>query len=267
MTQAVKAFTLGADIECFLAKKDTAEIISAEGIIKGTKYDPYVFDPENKFFSTSLDNVMAEHTIPPTDNVDDWVSSILKSKNYIESLDDSLCTAYIPSARLADVYLNTPNAQLFGCEPDFNAWKDGEMNPPPSKSIANLRTAGFHVHAGYNTPSMEQNINIMKWFDVYVTLPSLLIEPDNERRMMYGKAGAFRHKPYGMEARTLSSYFASTPELMKWVFDNTKEAVERALSGEEMPTELAELTRTVIDVADKNKAKELCDKYNITICA
>jgi hypothetical protein len=260
-------YTIGADIECFLADKETNEIVSAEGIIKGTKWQPFIFDEANEFFSTSLDNVMAEHCIPPTDNVGDWVSGILKARNYIESLDNKLCTAFIPSARLADKWLQTENANIFGCEPDFNAWLDGEMNPPVEKSIYNLRTAGFHVHVGYDNPSIKMNVNIMKFFDVYLTLPSLLIEPDNERRQMYGKAGAFRNKNYGMEARTLSSFFASEEKYMTWVFEQTNFFVPKVLAGEQLPEELLLLTEQVINNNDKLKAEELCIKNNITICA
>lgn len=263
----MKKYTIGADIECFLADKETNEIVSAEGIVKGTKWEPFVFDETNKFFSTSLDNVMAEHCIPPTDNVGDWVSGILKARHYIESLDNKLCTAFIPSARLADKWLQTENANIFGCEPDFNAWLDGEMNPPVEKSIPNLRTAGFHVHVGYDNPSIEMNVRIMKFFDAYLTLPSLLIEPDNERRHMYGKAGAFRNKAYGMEARTLSSFFASEEKYMAWVFEQTNLFVPKVLAGEQLPEELLILTEQVINANDKAKAEELCIKNNITICA
>lgn len=260
-------YKIGADIECFLSDKQTGEIVSAEGIIQGTKWNPFVFDNTNEFFSTSLDNVMAEHCIPPTNNVKDWVSSILKSRHYIESLDNSLCTAFIPSARLDEKWLQTENANTFGCEPDYNAWKFGEINPEIIKEIPNLRTAGFHVHVGYDNPSVETNIQLMKFFDVYLTLPSLLIEPDNERRQMYGKAGAFRHKEYGMEARTLSSFFASEERLMEWVFNQTNILVPKVLNNESLHEDFLYLTEDIINNNDKEKARELCLKHDITICA
>ncbi len=39
-----------------------------------------------------------------------------------------------------------------------------------------------------------------------------MYDKDTERRGMYGKAGAFRPKPYGVEYRTLSNAWLSNDE-------------------------------------------------------
>lgn len=252
-------FKIGADIEAFLQDKETKEIVSAEGIVKGTKRNPFVFDETNKFFATSLDNVLAEHCIPPVTNVDDFVNNIMKSQLYLNSLDDRLCTAFLPSAHLDPKYLQTRNAQTFGCEPDYNAWNDGMPNDRPSAEDLTLRTAGFHVHLGYENPSYEMNILFMKYFDMYVTMPALIIEPENERRLLYGKAGAFRNKDYGMEARTLSSYFASTPELIKWVYQNTIQAIDALNNG----VPLVENVEEIINNCDIDSALLITQELNI----
>jgi hypothetical protein len=250
--------TIGADIEYFLKDKTTQEIISAEGIVQGTKDSPFNFNPEDKHFATSLDNVMVEHCIPISNNHSDFVKNILLCQNYLENLDDRLCLAIQPSARLHERFLQTRNSQTFGCEPDFNCWLDGEPNPRPSSAVNNLRTAGFHVHIGYNDPSVEANLMLMKAFDTYVTLPSLLLEPDNERRELYGKAGAFRHKPYGMEARTLSSFFASTPTLMEWVYNQTQFAIQ---NNELLLHDVS--VSEIINTNNKEMAERVCKEYNI----
>ena len=56
---------VGSDVEFFLQDRTTGEVVSAEGLVKGTKEEPFFFDPENSFFATSLDNVAYEGNIPP----------------------------------------------------------------------------------------------------------------------------------------------------------------------------------------------------------
>lgn len=252
--------TIGADIEYFLQDKQSKEIITAEGIIQGTKYEPFCFDQNNKFFATSLDNVLAEHCIPPVDltNKQGFIENILKSQHYIESLNENICLAIQPSARLLDKYLQSETAKTFGCEPDYNCWNGGDANPRPTSAVSNLRTAGFHVHFGYEKPGYDENIEFAKRFDLFVTLPALLIEPENERRLLYGKAGSFRNKPYGLEVRTLSSYFASSPELIGWVFEQSKVVVENINNPmPEFPIE------DVINTKNYEFAKEICKQLNI----
>jgi hypothetical protein len=253
--------TIGADIEYFLKDRGTGEIVSAEGIVRGTKDEPYQFSKDNEFFATSLDNVMVEHCIPISKTPSDFVKNILFCQSYLETLDEKLCLAIQPSARLDEKWLQTETSQTFGCEPDFNCWLEGEVNPRPSSAISNLRTAGFHVHIGYENPSVEMNIKLMKAFDLYVTLPSLLLEPDNERRELYGKAGAFRHKKYGMEARTLSSFFASNPPLMEWVYNQT----ELAIANIDNPLISQVNVEEVINGNDKDRAKQIATALNINL--
>lgn len=257
--------TIGADIEAFLQDIETGEIVSAEGIVQGSKNEPFVFDETNKFFATSLDNVLAEHCIPPSNNEEEFLSAILKCQDYLNHMDERLCTAWLPSARLDEKYLQTDNAKLFGCEPDYNCWLDGMPNSRPSSAVSNLRTAGFHVHVGYDEPSVEDNINFMKYFDMYVTLPSLLLEPANERRELYGKAGSFRHKPYGMEARTLSSYFASSPELISWVYKATQDAIQHYNNQTPLHPEVEQLINSV-DIENIQMVVDI-NNINATIAA
>lgn len=261
----IQNFLIGADIEAFLRDKQTQGIVSAEGIVKGSKYEPFNFDPSNRWFGTSLDNVLAEFTIPPTTDEGSFLSSILHCKQYIDTMDDRLCSAFIPCHRMDEQYLQTENAQTLGCEPDYDAWRNGAVNPRPSGKSTNLRTAGFHVHIGYDLPSVDMNVLLMKVFDVFVTLPAMLIEPDNERRTLYGKAGSFRHKEYGMEARTLSSFFASTPELIRWVFRQTNNAIECVNNFQARELVESERFLVAINSGDKHLAQQIVTELNINL--
>ena len=60
---------------------------------------------------------------------------------------------------------------------------------------------------------------MVKLLDVFLGIPSVIIDPDKERRKLYGKAGAFRLTKYGFEYRTLSSYMMSKDSILNLIWD------------------------------------------------
>lgn len=66
-----------------------------------------------------------------------------------------------------------------------------------------------HIHLGYNDIEVpfngrihkykvdEQRARIVQAMDLFIGIPSVIMEPDNKRKELYGQAGAFRPKPYG----------------------------------------------------------------------
>jgi hypothetical protein len=247
--QRLRNVLIGSDVEFFLQDKETKEIVSAEGYIKGTKWEPFQYDPENKYFASSLDNVLAETCVPPVtpEQQDKWIQNFVKALNYFNgSIPPRLCTTAIPSAFLDDKYLQTDQAKIFGCEPDYNVWtrstnpkpsldkmvEDGLITKEDMPKYSRLRSAGFHVHFGHEEGSnTETNEMIVKACDLVLGVPSVLMEPSNERRKLYGKAGCFRFKDYGIEYRVLSSFFASTEELIAWVFRGAKRVINMVNDG------------------------------------
>lgn len=276
----VNILKIGADIEMFLQNKK-GKIVSAEGYVKGTKYNPFVFDPENKYFSTSLDNVMAEFTIPPVDDRKNFIEYIKRGIGYINTINPDLKCIAQPAARLDWEYLKTENAQMFGCEPDMNAYTMW-TNPRPKAEGKNLRTAGFHVHISYENPyPVYDLVNpdetyikndtirciITKAMDLFLSVNMVLIEPENERKVLYGKAGAYRPKPYGLEYRSLSNYAASSPKMMGYVFDQTLRAL-KWLEREKNQTLInskgfSEYLENTINQNNKKQAKYLKNKFKI----
>lgn len=90
-----------------------------------------------------------------------------------------------------------------------------------------------HIHIGYPNPSVETTEKIVKAFDIFVVLPSLLLDTDKERRKLYGKAGAFRFKdPWGVECRALSNFWIHSDDSMRWVYNQTIKAVNTVLDNE-----------------------------------
>jgi hypothetical protein len=72
---------------------------------------------------------------------------------------------------------------------------------------------------------------LTKSLDVWLGLPSLVWDQDDRRRTLYGAAGAFRPKPYGMEYRVLSNKWINDPLLRKTVFHNTLKAIEATFNN------------------------------------
>lgn len=227
MRVAIVNPTIGADVEMFFQHKD-GEIVSAEGFVKGEKHKPFVFDPANKFFSTSLDNVLAEFTIPPSTSIEEWLHNLKKSADYINSIAPPECRAVaLPAANLHPRFLQTENAQLFGCDSDFNVWERC-INPRPNAEDVTLRSAGGHIHVGWENPSdgFDECEAVVKAMDLFLGVPSVLQEPNNKRKELYGKAGAFRKKDYGVEYRTISNYYMNSDHLMQWAYNNTIDAID-----------------------------------------
>jgi hypothetical protein len=236
MDKRVKNWKIGADIEFFLKDKQTGEIVSAEGFVQGTKHNPFNFDKSNKFFATSLDNVLAEGCIPP---IEAGPTGNEKFKLYIQkliayfnhSIPSHLVVASVPSAILDPKWLQTENSKTFGCDPDLCVWTKS-VNEKPTGVNENLRSAGGHIHIGHDDPdNMETNEAIIKAMDLFVGIPSVLQEPENERKSLYGKAGCFRFKNYGVEYRTISNYYAGDDRLSDWVYNATSKAIEAVNEG------------------------------------
>jgi hypothetical protein len=259
--------TIGADIEVFLQNINSGEIISAEGIIKGTKEEPFHFDEFENHFATSLDNVMAEFNIPPAKDAQRFANNILYAMGWINGfIPENVKTLVQPAAHVNYSYLQTDNAKVFGCEPDYNAWLMGEENGKPCVT-GNLRSCGGHIHIGYDNPDISTSMELIRAMDIFIGLPSVLQEPDNERKLLYGKAGAFRSKSYGAEYRTVSNYYVDKKELMEWVFNNTMQAIEFVNNRNILTREQGEGIIHAINTADKTLAKDICEYFGVKLAA
>lgn len=255
--------TIGADIEVFLQDKNTSQIVTAEGIIKGSKHEPFKFLDENPYFATSLDNIMAEFCIPPAREADEFHSYIAKAMKYIsDTIPKDLKPLAIPSALIHEKYLQTENAKTFGCDPDYNAWIFATQNPRP-ESLTTLRSCGGHIHLGYDKPNASVSMSLIQAMDIFLGLPSILQEPENQRKSLYGKAGCFRFKSYGVEYRTISNYYVSSPELTKWVFNNTLSAVEFVNAKNTISEEEGRAIQAAINHNDTPLAETLCTYFGV----
>jgi hypothetical protein len=238
----MKHVRIGSDPETFL-QDATGRFISSVGLIGGSKDEPM---PIGKGCSVQEDNVTVEFNTPPTNNVDEFVKSINYNLDWIARRADELGlkVVYNPSAVFDKEQLNTEAAQTFGCDPDFNAWEYGAPNPRPQSRNRNLRSAGGHIHI--EAPHLDK-IELAKAMDLFVGVPMMRFDTDKKRRQLYGKAGAFRPKSYGIEYRTASNAWLQSDDTKRWVFDQSQKAVEFVESGKQIPDELGDMIQIAIN--------------------
>lgn len=233
----IELLQVGADVEEFLydpIKRIPTPVI---GLIGGTKEAPMpVLESVDKGFALQEDNVALEYNIPPAGSVGAFVSNLMEIRKEIQQRVHALGLAPAITASMAftEDQLRHPQAQRFGCEPDFNVW-ERKINEPPSASEASktLRTAGGHIHVSFTVDGKPVNEDdhqiemelVVMALDLYLGVPFALLDPDTKRSQMYGRAGAFRPKPYGIEYRVLSNYWTTTPELMMYTFSQIETAI------------------------------------------
>lgn len=224
----IKNITLGTDPELFLQKDN--KIISAIGKIGGSKSEPQPISDEGHFIQE--DNVAIEYNIPPCKNVDDWIFHHNFVKDYLEVLVSGMgCTLAIqPSAVLDESELDNDIARLAGCEPDFDVWNEC-INEPADLSATNSRSCGGHISVGWDNPTQEQQLDMVKAMDATVGLESVLLDNDIERKKLYGKAGCFRFREYGIEYRSLSNFWIKNDESLNWAWNTTMKAIDLVNSG------------------------------------
>lgn len=220
---------VGADPELFVCEGDVISV--GVGCIGGSKREPLAVDKG----AVQEDNVLGEFNIHPASSRMQFVDNIKTVWDQLNSIlaGSGKSTKVIQSHEYTprEIRRAGPQAMEFGCDPDYNAWT-GTVNETP-RPATGLRTAGGHVHIGYDNPSEETSYAIAQVCDYLLGLPSVLIDQDGRRKEMYGKAGACRIKPYGVEYRVLSNFWLADSSYMEWVYDQAIRAAIIVLSNEQ----------------------------------
>jgi len=251
-------FYIGADPELFIKTK-YGSYKSAVGLIGGSKETPRPID--NLGNAILEDNVAVEFNIQPAENVMQFRAHIHKVLNYIRSIlpDYNLDTASAVS--FPEDELNTPQAQEFGCMPDYNAWQK-RVNEKPYAQDKNLRSAGGHIHVG-SAIAINDPIGVIRAMDLFLGVPSLVLDDGKLRRELYGKAGCFRIKPYGAEYRTLSNFWIFDDNLIDWAYHGTQRALEFVSNGSVIAPEHEYMIQRCINNSDMNDYHMLKEAYNL----
>ena len=250
--------TIGADPEMFL-QDTTGKFISSIGLFGGTKEKPRPL--KNVGFFVQEDNVAVEFNIPPDSRRKVFINNIQYAIKEIEKEIKSrhLKLAIVPSAHFELDQLNNPKAREFGCNEDLNVWTMS-ANPRPKAKDKTLRSAGGHVHIA----SKNDSIGLGRAMDLFAGVPSVLFDQDKERRELYGKAGAIRIKPYGIEYRTLSNFWIKSQELIDKVFTQVIQAIHFVADKKQsIPREDAIKIIKCINNSDPSFVPELTEKYGL----
>lgn len=244
-------FLVGADPELFLRDPKTGVFISGHNALPGTKQKPFPV----KSGAVQIDGTALEFNIDPAKSCDEFVSNIADVMKEMQAMAGQFGTIVAePVAEYDEPYFKTiPEFALeLGCTPDFNAWT-GEQNPVPDADVL-FRTGSGHVHIGwgngFDIESPEHRTTCMmavRQLDYYLGLATLLWDPDNRRRELYGKAGAYRPKAYGFEYRVASNAWLRSEALQRFVYDAVIKGMTDLVNGNDKGAQFGDKARTLID--------------------
>lgn len=245
---------IGADPEVFLVVNGA--ITPALGVLPGTKDTPH----RTQHGWIQPDNALAEFNISPAENVNEFVQSI---KNCMDDLRQygQLQVQASHEFSTQSLLAAGPGVFQFGCDPDFDAWREGRRNRPPNPAaVGGLRTAGGHIHIGCEL-AIQRPLDTIRACDVLLGLGSVLLDDDVRRRSVYGKAGAFRNKDYGVEYRTLSNFWLRSDDMIAWAYERAVQAVHELDQCSSFCAEHGMQIQEAINTSNKTLAQDLISEY------
>jgi hypothetical protein len=227
-------FLIGCDPEVFVVN-EKGEFVSAHGMIPGTKAAPL----KVRNGMVQVDGMALEFGIDPAATKEEFVTRITDVLGQLKEmlpaghrLEFSSIATFSPEVMAAQ----PEEALELGCDPDYNAYTL-DKNPRPHLPNPNIRSAGGHVHIGWGAglptrdpKHIEACAALSVEMDFFMGAASLAWDKDALRRSIYGAAGAFRPKPYGMEYRSGSNQWLRSPELIGFVYDTTINAINSVMS-------------------------------------
>jgi len=263
--------SLGTDPEFFVTDKK-GKVLASDKFFPGKK-EPWHFDINNEYQALFFDGIQAEMNIIPSkcrETVSYFVrQALIKAKEKIGSDHDILLK---PSVRVQKSVINgaDPQAKIFGCEPDFNAYTLGQNTCEMDASKHPYRYAGGHIHIGMGSKyakagnpeyeiakTEEGHIRAIKFID-YIT-GAILVMMDKgvdakRRRTKYGTAGCFRPTPYGLEYRTPSCWWMKSPATFSLTFGLIRLAWNMLISkyDEELVRNVGYSVEDVRGIVDEN---------------
>lgn len=214
--------TYGSDPEFMLLLN--GQHVSAIPLVPGTAEERYNKNGHSFYW----DNVLAECAIAPGTGHDEAIENFRSCfRTYAKIVAPSILVPQA-SCDYPDSQLQDDKCRIAGCAKDFCVYT-GKQKKPPKNIIqkTNLRTGGGHIHLGQKMDGVLHETTWESWIvvymlDLFVGVPSLFMDHDptsGRRRQVYGQAGRYRPKNYGMEYRSLGNFWLSSPDLVKLIFE------------------------------------------------
>lgn len=261
MLELPPSFLVGCDPELFVMDPD-GRYVSAAGMIPGTKEEPHVVEGG----AVQVDGMAAEFNTDPVNNFTDFWSNITKVMAQLQGfLPKGHTLSMVPAVTFdKEIFDAAPeDAKILGCTPDWNAWEMNVNPVPDTEKTPYLRTASGHLHFGwtenadvFDAEHMMHCFDFVKQLDWYLGAWSVGVDRDPTRRNLYGKSGACRVKPYGVEYRVLSNFWLQDEAMAKMVWVRSVAAI-RDMSRRYLPNakkQHNQLVRDMIDTSVYNKA-------------
>jgi len=265
--------SMGGDPEFFVANR-RGKVLNADAFFPG-KHDPLVATAvtgANKLF---FDGIQAELAFGHSTCRDNIIYNIRRCLALARSRIPADHKILLKPATKIDrkVIENAdPEARIFGCAPDFNAYTRSVNTAEMDASRHPFRYAGGHMHLGissnYQKEGMaeydlvhrdENHLKIIKFLDLMISIPTLVLDNglgSKRRRDKYGKAGCFRPTPYGVEYRTPSCWWLRSPMTTSLIFGFAK------LAWTLLSSKLDEDFRNAVD-PDEEAVRGIIDESDV----
>jgi hypothetical protein len=258
---------VGCDPELFVFDQ-AGRPVSGAGMIPGTKLQPY---PVPKG-AVQVDGTAWEFNTEPAKTKAEFVKNVAKVLGQLRKmLPDGYDLRNDAVVNYEEEYFRglSQEEQDLGCDPDFNAYTMMEniMDEWPEQNNPWMRTASGHIHVGWTEDQdpfeaghFQGCCRLVKELDAHLGLWSIPLEGPMgpQRRQLYGRAGAFRPKPYGLEYRVLSNFWVGDADLTGEVYSRTKKAVNNLVANRPDHVNVNwENMQMAINTGDVQMAKDL----------
>lgn len=214
-------FQIGSDPE-FILSDNNNNIKSAINVIKKGKEKKIKINNSSFFY----DNVLAECTIVPAKNLQEFIINIKNSLKILSEIIKPYHLSNLSSATFEEKEMKHKDSRISGCAVEYCAYSLSSIDPKKNKIFfkkSNFRTAGGHVHLGTDLGKDDiSSVMLVRMLDLFLGTTCIILEnsPDHfERRKIYGQLGRYRQPKHGIEYRTPSNFWLFSPCLVELVYD------------------------------------------------
>lgn len=197
----------GCDPELCIVSNTDGSGVPAWEITEGRKERHYPIYYKIKGLEVHADGVALEFNIPPQTK-ENFTGVVRNAMAAIKETFPNVSFFNYPELSYNKNHLKHPLALAAGCDPDFCAYDNPILPRILEPNTSELRFFGGHLHVGYPKelipPWALVRVMDALW---YLRAISQGHDLQGKRRSVYGKAGIFREKSYGVEYRTPSTFW------------------------------------------------------------